>query len=464
MRGQARQAAAPPPGVGSFLTDALAEREENHIFFVGLPAPLAPPESLWPDAPGGTAVLWAPPSGPAIAGLGEALVLAPRGPARFARLAARVAELEEAVQVCRHPEAGAAIPSLVGGLAFTHSGADEGPWQAFGDTRFVLPRWTYVNAGKRAALALALAPGEAVNGERLASELRSIWRRLALAPPAAPRQHFLLPPVEDCEREAWERTVTAALDSITAGELGKVVLARSRLLTFPDGVDVRAHVAALAGEDDAYRFAFRFKGRTFLGASPELLVSRRGLAVASEALAGSAARSFAARGASRAGDELLADPKQRLEQQIVLDAVLRVLRPLCRSLDVPARPAVRTLRSLLHLWTPVRGRLALSVPAVELAGLLHPTPAVGGDPVAAAMRWLQRRESEPRGWFAGPVGRLSLDGDAELAVALRCALVAGASLRVYAGAGIVAGSSAEAELDETELKLRSALHALGFAP
>lgn len=464
MRGKPQSTAAPPPGVGAFLTAATAERDDERVVFVTLPAPLAAPQSLWPEAPGGTAVLWVPPSGPALAGVGEALVLAPRGPARFARLAGRIAELDGAVRAHRHPAAAALEPSLIGGFSFASGGADEGPWQAFGDARFVLPRWTYARIGRRGVLALALAPGDAGGEERVRRELDEIWRRLATAPPRLPPQPLELPPIEEAERLSWRRCVAAALHGITAGRLGKVVLARSRVIAGGGGIDVRTRVGALVGESDTYRFAYRFKGRTFLGASPELLVSRRGLAVGSEALAGSVARSHRRRAAADAEAALLADPKQRLEQQIVLDAVLRVLRPLCRTLDVPDEPAVRTLRSLLHLWTPVRGRLAVGVPAAELAGLLHPTPAVGGEPVADALRWLERSEAEPRGWFAGPVGRLALNGDGELAVALRCALVAGSSLRVYAGAGIVAGSDPEAELAETELKLRSALQALGFAP
>jgi isochorismate synthase EntC len=141
--------------------------------------------------------------------------------------------------------------------------------------------------------------------------------------------------------------------------------------------------------------------------------------------------------------------------------VRRSLAPVCQSLDLPQEPEVRVLPHLLHLSTPIRGVLATPVPLGELARLLHPTPAVGGEPTDAALAFLERNEPSPRGWFAGPVGRITAGGDGELAVALRSALVRGREAHVYAGAGIVAASDAASELRETRAKARTCLAALG---
>ena len=94
---------------------------------------------------------------------------------------------------------------------------------------------------------------------------------------------------------------------------------------------------------------------------------------------------------------------------------------------------------------------------LELASRLHPTPAVGGAPSAAAVEWLAANEGLERGWFAGPVGFVQSDGDGEFEVALRSALVRGDAATAWAGAGIVARSQPRAEFTETELKLRTVL-------
>jgi menaquinone-specific isochorismate synthase len=199
------------------------------------------------------------------------------------------------------------------------------------------------------------------------------------------------------------------------------------------------------------RFAFRPGETAFVGATPERLVARRGLSVASEALAGSAARSEA----------LLASRKDLGEHGFVVREIARRLRPLCRSLTVGERPDVRELRHVLHLHTPIEGVLAEPTHVLELVEALHPTPAVAGVPTDGALAWIAARESAPRGWYAGPVGWLDGDGDGEFAVALRSGVVDGARAWLYAGAGIVRDSDPRAEYDELELKQRALAAALG---
>ncbi len=129
---------------------------------------------------------------------------------------------------------------------------------------------------------------------------------------------------------------------------------------------------------------------------------------------------------------------------------------------MPAAPVVRALRHVVHLHTPITGTLRHPVHVLELAARLHPTPAVGGTPTRAALDWIAAHETTPRGWYAAPVGWFDGDGDGELAVALRCGVLAGNRAHLWAGAGIVAGSDPDRELAETELKLRAMLGALGI--
>ena len=200
------------------------------------------------------------------------------------------------------------------------------------------------------------------------------------------------------------------------------------------------------------RFAFRGDGRTFLGATPERLVRKQGREVETEAQAGS----LDSRAAAAA---LLASEKDLREHQLVVDDIVSRLGPWCARLEASPRPTVRELRDVLHLLTPIAGTLAAPHHVLELVRELHPTPAVGGVPTAAAVEWITRHEA-PRGWYAGPVGYFDRDGDGDFAVALRCCLLHGEEALLFAGAGIVADSDPELELRETELKRQTLLAAL----
>jgi salicylate biosynthesis isochorismate synthase/menaquinone-specific isochorismate synthase len=120
-------------------------------------------------------------------------------------------------------------------------------------------------------------------------------------------------------------------------------------------------------------------------------------------------------------------------------------------------PVLVRVANIQHLGTPIRAQLASPVSAIELAGVLHPTPAVGGEPRAAAAALIPALEGFDRGWYAGAVGWTDTAGDGEFCVALRCALLRGPIARLYAGCGIVADSQPASELAETEVKLGALL-------
>jgi isochorismate synthase len=246
---------------------------------------------------------------------------------------------------------------------------------------------------------------------------------------------------------------------IASGRFEKAVLARRaiyRLDTAPDAGAVLNRLALTA--PDCTRFAVQRQGRVFLGATPEWLIRKRGSQVASEAMAGSRS--------SRDADaeaRLLASSKDLNEHRPVLEELLRTLRPLCSELSVPDSPSVRHLRDLLHLHTPVKGTLETELHVLDLVERLHPTPAVGGTPRVQALDWLSAHETESRGWYASPVGWVDANGDGEFVVALRSAMIVDTLAHLYAGAGIVAESDADAEYEETRLKLASMVRALGVA-
>ena len=260
----------------------------------------------------------------------------------------------------------------------------------------------------------------------------------------------------------YEDAVRAATERIRDGELRKVVLARTIEVEAGRELDPRRLAHRLrAVNPDAFTFAMPTHGGVLVGASPELLVARHGSVVTSNPLAGSAPRSGDPDEDRANAEALRASPKNREEHQIVVDAVAETLLPVCDELAWDPEPVLLETPNVWHLSTRFRGVLRAPAPTViELVTALHPTPAVGGTPTAAALAAIRDLEPIDRGLYAGPVGWVDAAGDGEWAIALRCALLRGSHATLYAGAGIVAASEPAAEADETDRKFRAFLDAL----
>jgi isochorismate synthase len=262
--------------------------------------------------------------------------------------------------------------------------------------------------------------------------------------------------------DAYAHAVADIVGRIRAGDLRKVVLARTIDVQAGRRLDARRLAHRLrAVNPDAYTFAAPTPTGVLVGASPELLVSRFGREVRSNPLAGSAARSGNPAEDRENGARLLASAKDHEEHAIVVDAIARVLAPYCRELSWDPEPVLLETPNVWHLSTRFRGLLREPpASALELAGALHPTPAVAGAPTQAALRAIDELEPFDRGCYAGPVGWVDAAGDGGWAIALRCAELSGERATLYAGAGIVEGSEPAAEVEETERKFRAFLDAL----
>jgi len=272
--------------------------------------------------------------------------------------------------------------------------------------------------------------------------------------PAPDRPRFAGSTLRDDE---WLVAVAEALDEIAAGAYEKVVLARDRSLWSRSPFDVPRILARLA---DRFPDCATFCVDGLIGASPETLVARAGRAVRSHVLAGTVGRDEDDVLDRQLGRDLLASTKDLREHELAVASVTATLETVCAELDVDG-PHLLGLRNVQHLATTLSGQLLADMSSLELAQRLHPTAAVGGTPRAAALEALARLERLDRGRYAGPVGWTDADGDGEWAIALRCAEVDGTRARLFAGAGIVAGSRPEDELHETWLKLRAMQDALG---
>ncbi|HJW26461.1 MAG TPA: isochorismate synthase [Rhodocyclaceae bacterium] len=250
---------------------------------------------------------------------------------------------------------------------------------------------------------------------------------------------------------AWLARVQAALRSIGEGRLDKVVLARSVRLAAERPVAAAPVLAALLErQPDSTIYAYGNRQAVFLGATPERLVALRNGHAEADALAGTA----------WPGSAQLHGDKNSREQSLVADVVRATLAPLCRSLVESGPPATLRVGQISHLRSSIGGPVQEGVSLFDLAQALHPTPAVGGAPTAGALDWLRSRCEQRGGWYSGGIGHISADGDGEIAVALRCALITGNQVELQAGAGIVAGSDPEQEFAETEAKLATLLDVL----
>ncbi|MEA2288209.1 MAG: menaquinone-specific isochorismate synthase [Solirubrobacteraceae bacterium] len=399
----------------------------------------------------------------ALAALGCVAAIDEDGPDRFARAARRWRELA-AGAVADEPEGPRGSgPVAVGGFAFAGDGGGAPHWAGYRPASLHVPEAAILRRGDEVRLTLvALArpddvPDElAARLEARAADLRE--RPLPLLDPD-PAGRFRV--VSAMPPEHYEAAVARAVERIRAGALDKVVLAREVQVHAPAAHDAAAVLGVLREAFPACHVFCAGRGESaFIAASPELLVRREGLRAGTLALAGSTRRSADPAVDDHLGEQLMRSDQDREEQAIVTRRIVRALRPHSVWVTAAEEPVIAKMANIQHLATPIRAQLAHPVSAVELAGLLHPTPAVGGEPLAAAAPLIPALEGLDRGWYAGPVGWTDHNEDGEFCVALRCALLTGAVARCYAGVGVVRDSDPTAELAETEVKLGALLPVL----
>jgi len=399
-----------------------------------------------------------------LAGLGAAVTVEASGPGRFGETARRVRELASrtlADDPGRDPDRPpAAGPVFVGGFAFAHDGGGSPEWSSLAPATLVLPEVSLARYGNEARMTVCVAARAGDDAETLL--LRARERLGSLAPATMP---LLDPDPVGRTRVAgaappshYEAAVGRAVERIAAGDLQKVVLAREVRVHGPRDHDPAPVLDALRAAFPAcYCWCVGTPEVAFVGASPELLVRRDGARAQTVALAGTTRRSADPAVDDHLGEQLLQSAKDREEQEIVARRIERTLDPVSLWVAAGDEPALVKVQNVQHLATAIRAQLARPLHAVELAGLLHPTPAVGGEPRAAAEPLIPALEGLDRGWYAGAVGWTDLAEDGEFCVALRCALLRGQTAHLYAGCGIVRDSVPAEELAETEVKLEALL-------
>jgi menaquinone-specific isochorismate synthase len=412
-------------------------------------------------------VVWAGPAEQAVVGSGAAVVVHAAGADRFTEVQSQLTPVWDALAFDGEP---AARPRALGGFGFLPDASSAPEWQAFPPAQLVIPQLQVSWEAETAWVTQTR-----VDDHAAVSDLRAVAAAIeaigAEDTGAAPR---IIAQTRTPERRSWEGAVGQLLAQIDAGTLEKLVLAqrlRTELDASPDGAGVLQRLT------DRYPRCYRFliepvpgscvgglgaptrRPPRLMGASPERLIAHRDGTVETDALAGTTARGDTAALDEWLATELLADAKNSVEHEVVVETLSARLAPFLRSVSVDDR-RIRRLDTVQHLWTPISGEAAPATTVLDVVAALHPTPAVGGIPPARAQREIRRAEPFDRGWYAGPVGWVDAAGEGTFAVAIRSAAVEGAIAHCYAGVGLVASSDPAMEWEETQLKFRPMLEAL----
>lgn len=458
------ETALPPPSALDLAGELLglrSRRDGRGLATVALPVELLGSAGEWSveDLRSAATVSWEQPSEDLhLFGFGRALDL---GSAAGAPLAAAAPALREAADGHRAGDVDSlARPRFFGGARFDSSAPSlEHAWEAFGAWRFVLPEVIIALRGNRVSASLTLAVRPQQTREDVAAAVAAAIGRVVLPSSSAsgpPRYQRTGP-----DAAHWRSAVSRALAEIGDGRYRKVVLALQARCHSLAPHDVAATLTALAERyEGCFVFGYRLGDSSWVGASPELLVSLERSRIRALSLAGTCARGRDAEEDEALAQALIDSEKERSEHDLVVRAAREALAPLCSDLSVPDAPRILRMEGIQHLQTPIEARAATGVDILDALLAMHPTPAVGGSPREPALDAIARLEGMDRGWYAGPIGWMDMNGEGAFAVALRAALLHGREALLYAGAGIVSGSDPDRELAEAELKLRPLLEAL----
>lgn len=408
-------------------------------------------------------------TGETLAGMGVAVELMGWGEARVGAIERQARALFQHAELS-HVDDPNAQPRLFGGFAFRDDFVPDEAWTGFNPGHFILPhlQLTRADATSRLTLSALVAADEALDDavEQLDAAL-SIWLDELRAPVSRPDPDH--DPASELryplDQASWTAMIDQALEQFATTPLEKVVLSRICEVRQAQRIAVTPALDRLLTRyPDCFVFLFEPRPyHAFFGATPELLAATHGPELESMALAGSIQR-----GATRAEDEALAaallnSAKDRREHQLVVSALRKRLAPVTTALTAADAPTILRLNNIQHLYTPVQGVLQAPHGILPMVNLLHPTPALGGTPRNIALPFIRTVEPAPRGWYAAPVGWINAELDGTFAVAIRSAVAQQSRAWLYAGAGIVAGSIAEKEWDETGWKFRPMLEAIGVA-
>lgn len=453
------------------LVSSLQSLPNGRLLSVSIPAPGVNTAVFLQQALGQERFFWsAANDGPTLAGFGIAANLFAWGKDRFEQIQQQAHDLF-ADAVIHDANQSLAGPRLFGGFAFSDDFTPDNTWSIHYPAQFILPHYQLAQQNGESWLTLNAIQPEDESPKNLLPELQTALQdRLALLQTqssASPRHLVTLSPLHinyPMSYEDWQKMIRQATETMRHGPLNKVVLSRVCEIRYAQKVDVDGALVYLnATYPDCYRFLFEPRPfHAFYGATPELIVGVNGRSLQTMGLAGSIGRGKTAVEDESLAQELLNSAKNRHEHALVVDSIRRRLAPLTNQLTIAPQPSILQLGYIQHLYTPIQATLHRADGVLPILQTLHPTPALGGQPRELAMPFISQAEPVPRGWYGAPVGWLDHHLDGAFSVAIRSAITQDRRVWLYSGAGIVANSDPQAEWDETALKFRPMLNALGI--
>ncbi|PLR98257.1 isochorismate synthase [Bacillus sp. T33-2] len=353
-------------------------------------------------------------------------------------------------------------PAMFGGFSFDPLKEKTSLWSKFADSLFHIPKYmlSVIDGEAYFTTNVVCTPhDDKTLYEKIITERQAIVSRSDNYTPFSQPE---LGNKEEIAPESWKKAVEEVVATLGSGELKKVVLARELKLYFRDEIYIEAVLERLIQEQqESFIFAFESNGDCFIGATPERLLKKNESGVFSACLAGSTARGKTPEEDRFLGDSLLNDEKNLIEHQYVVEMISEAMRQTCDEVVLPNKPQLMKMKYIQHLYTPVLGKNRDGTSLLQIAGRLHPTPALGGLPQQLAVEKIRDVEKLDRGMYAAPIGWMDYEGNGEFAVAIRSGLLKGREASLFAGCGIVADSDPDNEYTETNIKFRPMLSALG---
>ena len=364
-------------------------------------------------------------------------------------------------------------PKFFGGFSFDTTSCDTVMWENFPPAYFILPKYQYSQMKNEQWLTVNLIKQKDEDnqsfGRRIVSEIDFLKQLLtdktAVQVISGDNSNISISPEQSgslITEKQWDKQVNDIVTNIRRGDLKKTVLSRIYHIKRQKKLDIITTLSKLEKKfPSCYIFFFEpLKDNYFFGASPELLVNAVNNSIEVHALAGSNKRGKTQQEDKILGNELLNTPKERAEHTFVIEQISQKLAPFTKDLKISDEPTLLKLQNIQHLKTIIRGELINKGKIIPVVEALHPTPAVGGVPQEEALKIIKDLEIYSRGWYASPVGWVNQHGDGTFVVAIRSAIVNKNDIWLYAGAGIVNGSRAEKEWQETQLKFSALLDVL----
>ncbi|MBM6618050.1 isochorismate synthase [Bacillus suaedaesalsae] len=355
-------------------------------------------------------------------------------------------------------------PILFGGFSFDPTKAKTELWSDFPSAQFYLSKYTLNQIDNQLFLTSNRLVKPLDHVETVINEMECDEKQLYVALKKMKRNSIHDPSYKEREIdvENWLNSVETVVTHINEGKLEKAVLARELKLEADEPFSIQAILQNLVmKQPTSYIFAIDSGVSTFIGATPERLIKKDNQQLLSTCLAGSIKRGSTIEEDLQLANELLEDPKNLAEHQFVVDMITKELKSVCRAISKPDNPTIFKARDIQHLYTPIVGEVKDHVHLFEIVERLHPTPALGGFPQDKALEEIRTYEQLDRGWYAGPIGWMDGDGNGEFAVAIRSALFKQHEASLFAGCGIVAKSEASKEYEETMIKFKPMLNAIG---